>query len=118
MPLRFLKAEVPTPFAIFGIIFNLNESLKDKVVGYLTYFVLALIVVGGVMMMYPDYRRSESLKRQNAELQEQIDQCKREIEQLVDNQRRFKTDADFVEKIARTNHRVFPGELVFIFEKD
>ena len=24
----------------------------------------------------------------------------------------------FVEKIARQNHRVFPGELVFIFEKE
>lgn len=96
----------------------MSESLKDKVVRYLTYFVLALIVVVGVVMMYPDYRRSESLKRQNAELQEQIDRRTREIAQLVENQRRFKTDADFVERIARQNHRVFPGELVFIFDKD
>ena len=96
----------------------MSESLKDKVVRYLTYLVLLLIAVGGVMMMYPDYRRSESLKRQNAELQEQIDRRKREIEQLIENQRRFKTDADFVEQIARQNHRVFPGELVFIFDKE
>ena len=94
----------------------MSESLKDKVVRYLTYLVLLLIAVGGVMMMYPDYRRSESLKRQNAELQEQIDRRKREIEQLIENQRRFKTDADFVERIARQNHRVFPGELVFQFD--
>ena len=52
------------------------------------------------------------------ELQERIDRKKREIAELVENQRRFKTDADFVEKIARQNHRVLPGELVFIFEKD
>ena len=97
---------------------RMSESLKDKVVRYLTYFVLALIVVVGAVMMYPDYRRSESLKRQNAELQEQIDRRTREIAQLVENQRRFKTDADFVERIARQNHRVFPGELVFIFDKD
>ncbi len=96
----------------------MSESLKDRVVRYLTYFVLALIVVVGVVMMYPDYRRSESLKRQNAELQEQIDRRTREIAQLIENQRRFKTDADFVERIARQNHRVFPGELVFIFDKD
>ena len=96
----------------------MSESLNDRVVKYLTYFVLLLIVVGGTWMMVPDYRRSEALKRQNAELQEQIDSKKREIERLVENQRRFKTDADFVEKIARQNHRVLPGELVFIFEKD
>jgi hypothetical protein len=34
---------------------------------------------------------------------------------LVENQRRFRTDADFVESIARQNRRVFPGELVFVF---
>ena len=96
----------------------MNESLKDKVARYLTYPLLLLIIVGGLVMMYPNYRRSEALKRQNAELQERIDEKKREIAQLLDYQRRFRTDADFVETIARQNHRVFPGELVFIFEKD
>ena len=96
----------------------MNESLKDKVARYLTYALLLLIIVGGLVMMYPNYRRSEALKRQNAELQERIDEKKREIAQLLDYQRRFRTDADFVETIARQNHRVFPGELVFIFEMD
>ena len=96
----------------------MNESLKDKVARYLTYALLLLIIVGGLVMTYPNYRRSEALKRQNAELQERIDEKKREIAQLLDYQRRFRTDADFVETIARQNHRVFPGELVFIFEKD
>ena len=96
----------------------MNEGLKDKIARYLTYAVLLLIIGGGTVMMYPNYRRSEELKRQNAQLQERIDEKKREIAQLVDYQRRFRTDADFVETIARQNHRVFPGELVFIFEKD
>ena len=108
---------IPTE-AFFGIIHDMSENLRDKFVRYLTYVMLLLILVGGVVMIYPDYRRSESLKRRNAELQEEIDRRKRAIGQLVENQRRFKTDADFVEKIARQNHRVFPGELVFIFEKD
>ena len=85
---------------------------------YLTYAALLVIVVCGVATMYPNYKRSEALKRQNAELQARIDEKKREIAQLLDYQRRFRTDADFVETIARQNHRVFPGELVFIFEKD
>jgi len=96
----------------------MNEGLKEKVLRFLTGFVLVLIIIGGLVMMYPDYRRSESLKRQNAELQAKIDRKKAEIATLVENQRRFRTDADFIEMIARQNHRVFPGELVFIYEKD
>ena len=96
----------------------MNEGLKEKVLRTLTGCVLLLIIVGGLVMMYPNYRRSESLKKQNAELQESIDRKKREIATLIENQRRFRTDADFVEMIARQNHRVFPGELVFVFEKD
>ena len=96
----------------------MNDSLKEKVLRTLTGCVLLLIVIGGLVMMYPNYRRAESLKRQNAELQETIERKRREINGLLENQRRFKTDADFVEMIARQNRRVFPGELVFTFEKD
>lgn len=96
----------------------MNEMLKEKVLRTLTGCVLLLIVIGGLVMMYPNYRRAESLKRQNAELQETIDRKKREIATLIENQRRFRTDPDFVEMIARQNRRVFPGELVFTFEKD
>mgnify|MGYP003322178890 FL=1 len=96
----------------------MNEMLKEKILRTLTGCVLLLIVVGGLVMMYPNYRRMESLKRQNTELQETIDRKKREIEGLIENQRRFRTDSDFVEMIARQNRRVFPGELVFTFEKD
>ena len=94
----------------------MKENLKDKVARVLTISVLVLIVVGGAVMIYPNYRRSESLKRQNAELQERIDEKKREIAHLLECQRRFRSDADFVETIARQNHKVFPGELVFIFK--
>ena len=94
------------------------NDLKEKVLKTLTGCILLLIVVGGLVMMYPNYRRAESLKRQNAELQQTIDRKKKEIAVLMENQRRFRTDPDFVEMIARQNRRVFPGELVFTFEKE
>ncbi len=96
----------------------MREGLKEIIVKFLTGLVLALIVVGGLVMTYPNYRESESLRRKNAELQARIDQKKADIAKLVENQRRFRSDPDFVEAIARQNHRVFPGEVVFIFEKD
>ena len=96
----------------------MKEELKEKVLSVLTTCVLVLIVIGGLVMIYPNYRRSESLKKQNAELQATIDRKKQEIAILEENQRRFRTDADFVEMIARQNRRVFPGELVFTFDKE
>lgn len=94
----------------------MSVSLKEKITKLFTMAVLLLIIVGGLVMMYPNYRRSESLKAQNAELLESIKAKKREIAYLEDCQRRFRTDAEFVEAIARQNRRVFPGELVFLFE--
>ena len=48
---------------------------------------------------------------------ERIEQKRRDIAALIENQRRFRTDPDFVEHIARQNRRVFPGELVFVFKE-
>jgi cell division protein FtsB len=93
----------------------MSAGFKEKFMRYFTAVLLAVIIVGGLVMMYPSYRRGQDLKAQNSELQARIDGKKREIAQLVENQRRFRTDADFVESIARQNRRVFPGELVFVF---
>ncbi len=78
---------------------------------------MAVIIVGGLLLVWPNYQRGRALRIQNAELAAQIDQKRIEISGLVENQKRFKTDSDFLEQIARQNHRVYPGELVFIFEE-
>jgi cell division protein FtsB len=96
----------------------MSAGLKEKCMRWFTVVLLAVIIVGGLVMVYPTYRRGQALKAQNAELQSRIDGKKREIAQLEENQRRFRTDADFVESIARQNRRVFPGELVFVFGED
>ena len=48
----------------------------------------------------------------------QIDAKRREIAKLTEYKNRFRSDPDFVEAIARQNHKVFPGELIFIFNDD
>lgn len=94
------------------------EGIKEKFMKWFTISLVVLIVAGGAFMAYPTFRRGQALKQQDAELQRRIDEKKAEIAALVENQRRFRTDADFVESIARQNRRVFPGELVFVFEED
>ena len=94
------------------------KGLREKFIKWFTCSLLVLIIGGGLFMAYPSFRRGQALKRQELELQERIEAKKQEIAALIENQQRFKTDADFVETIARQNRRVFPGELVFIFEDD
>ena len=94
----------------------MRDGTKERIFHYFTLVILAVIVIGGLSVAYPQWRQRESLKRQDAELRRQIEAKNREISQRKKNQRRFQTDPDFVEAIARKNRRVFPGELVFIFE--
>ena len=83
---------------------------------YFTGLIVLAVIVVGSMTAYPTYRRGQILKLEKAELQRQIEAKKREIARLSENQRRFRSDPDFVETIARQNRRVYPGELVFVFE--
>ena len=94
----------------------MQDSLKEKIVRAFAVAILLAVFVAGLVFVRPDYLRSQSLKERNAELARQIDEKRREMADLLDRQRRFKTDRDFVETIARRNKRVYPGELVFVFE--
>lgn len=94
------------------------EDLGEKFFRYLAYTLIAAIFVGGLCFAYPTFVRTRELKREDAKLAERIEAKRREIAKLTDFQRRFRTDPDFVEKIARENKRVYPGELVFVFEKE
>lgn len=78
--------------------------------------IIAVIILGGAAVAYPTWRQSIELKNQERDINTRIEEKKQEIAHLIENQRRFRTDPDFVESIARRNRRVFPGELVFIFE--
>ena len=94
-----------------------SRSQKTNPLFIIFLCMIAAIVVGGLIIVFPSYSRSRELRRQELELRAQIAEKKREIAQLAENQRRFKADPEFVESIARQNRRVFPGEIVFIFEE-
>ena len=96
---------------------SMKEGLYSRFMFYFTLAMIAVIVVGGLILVFPSYSRGRELRRQELQLRAQIAEKKREIAQLAENQRRFKADPDFVESIARQNRRVFPGEIVFIFEE-
>lgn len=78
---------------------------------------MALAILGtGAFFLVPTYSRSQDLKAQEAKFDELIERKAKEISALREKQRRFQSDEEFIESIARQNNRVYPGELVFIFE--
>lgn len=74
------------------------------------------IVAAGAVASYPRYRRMKGLAAEKARVLKLIDEKKAEIAELRERQQRYSSDRGFVEKLARRNRRVYPGELVFIFD--
>ena len=93
------------------------EKLLDRLFQLLFFAAFACIVVTGVMLSYPQYRQAEGLRAEHARIRKQIEEKKAQIEAIREKQRRFNTDREFVEALARQNRRVYPGELVFIFDE-
>ncbi|MCQ2389095.1 MAG: hypothetical protein MJ138_05230 [Kiritimatiellae bacterium] len=75
------------------------------------------IVVTGVVATLPKYHKVGALEAKRAGLERRIEDRRREIAAVKEKQNRFNSDRNFVEALARENRRVFPGELVFIFDK-
>ena len=81
-------------------------------------FVLGFVVIAviGAAIALPKYRQVCGLAEEKARIQRRIDEKRAEIAAIKAKQRRFNTDREFVETLARQNRRVYPGELVFVFE--
>jgi len=82
------------------------------------FFFLGFVgIVGtGLAFSYPRYCHAAGLMEEKARILHRIEEKRREISEIKTKQQRFNTDREFVEKLARQNRRVFPGELVFVFD--
>ena len=94
----------------------MTDGFKERLAKIVTISLIAVIGTLGALALWPTYLRGRELKKKDADLTLRIEEKKREIAKLIDYQKRFKTDPDLVERIARQNGRVYPGELVFIFD--
>lgn len=74
------------------------------------------IVMGGYLAAEPKWNKKKGLGEEMERIQKCIEDKQREIALIKAKQRRFNTDREFVESLARQNRRVFPGELVFVFD--
>lgn len=96
----------------------MKDETNAKVYRYFTIVILIVIVVGGMYWVWPKFMRGQGLRKQEAELDAKIAETEFQITETAENARRFATDPEFVEFIARENHLTKPGEVVFRFEDD
>lgn len=92
------------------------NKLFDRLFQLLFVCAFFCLVGAGVMITYPKYHQALGLEKERARLMRQIEDKKMEIASVRERQRRFNTDREFVETLARQNRRVYPGEIVFVFE--
>ena len=96
---------------------RMKEETKDAIFTFATALIVLSIVVAGAIRVWPRLGWYKSLKSQIATREAEIARVERETTALEEKVRRFDTDKAFVEAVARQNRRVYPGELVFVFEK-
>ena len=79
--------------------------------------VMGVGLVAGSMIIVPRWRQWKQLTRRRGEVEAEIVACQLEIDGIRRRQVRFQSDPTFVERLARENRRVRPGEIVFIFDQ-
>ncbi len=77
--------------------------------------VVALTAVCAVRFNGPQYRAYKESMAHRARLQAENDAKNIELAELRRDQERFRSDEEFVIKVARKNRKLFPGEILFTF---
>ena len=85
----------------------MKETTKDKILNAVFIGVALVIVVIGLAHLTPTLESA---------VDAEIASMRRETSDYADRTRRFNSDSEQVEAVARQNHRVYPGEVVFVFE--
>ena len=95
--------------------FAVNDFLRKTM---LVFLAMGTIVSVSIMVKcaFPKYRSWRENLAQRDALQAEVDDVRAQITQTKRNIDRFKTSPYFVERLARTNHRVADNEIVFIFQ--
>lgn len=90
-------------------------SIIAKAFQFLFLALFVAILAMGVVISYPKYHQRQGLYAKRERKLQCIEAKRAEIAEMREKQRRFNSDREFVEDIARRNHYLYPGELVFEF---
>lgn len=78
--------------------------------------VAVAIAIAIICIFVPQSHRSRELEGRRLVLQESNARLEARLRELEDDQHRFRTDPEFVERIAREQGMAKPGETIFRFQ--
>jgi hypothetical protein len=78
---------------------------------------ILVLVAGAFQIFVPKYRTMRGFENRCNSLRGRVESKQDEIHQIRENQGRLHRDSDFVARIAHMNRRVFPNELMFVFDE-
>ena len=93
----------------------MTSSIGSRILTGVAVAVLVLTTVCAVRFNCPQYRAYKESMAHRARLQAENAASNEELATLRRNQERFVNDEEFVMRVARQNHKLFPGEILFIF---
>lgn len=92
------------------------EGSGNKLIFLIGLIAVVAAIVVAVLLNRPLYEENRKLEQQRAKLAIEVEAQRREIQEMNDRCLRFESDPEFVERQARINHRIRPGEIEFIFD--
>lgn len=96
----------------------MKENTKDKIYTFSTVGVILVILAVGIFNWLPVLRQYFGLKEKEMSVIAEIEDVNRENNDYSERIRRFQSQSDQVESVARQDHRVYPGEVVYVFPEN
>lgn len=93
-----------------------DQPKSSKILSITGIIVLGIVGVSSYLYSKPLAEERAKLESQRHDLALEVAAERAKINELNNNCYRFENDPEFVERIARKNHRVLPGETEFIFD--
>ncbi len=93
----------------------MKDESRDRLYTLFTGVIMLLVCVCGIVKFAPQYKRQTMLKEQDAERDARIRETERLTAEKRDLERRFNTDPECVQSVARENRLYHPREVVFLF---
>ncbi len=78
---------------------------------------ILVLGAGAFHVFLPKYKTMRGFENRCNSLRGRVEAKQREIHQIRENQGRLHSDAEFVARVAHMNRRVFPNELMFVFDE-
>lgn len=93
----------------------MKENTKDKIYTVAIVVAILMILTVGIFNWLPVLKQYFGLKQKEAAVIAEINEVNRENDEYRELLRRFQSQSEQVEAVARQDHRVYPGEVVYVF---